>query len=379
MAVSSQSFDCIVLGTGGVGSAALYHLARRGMRVLGVDRFAPGHDRGSSHGQTRVIRLAYFEHTDYVPLLRRAFELWHELEAQCDEQLYVRTGIIEVGPPDGEVLPGVLRAAHQHDLAVDTLTAAEVQKQYPGLRLPEHWQGVFETEAGYLWVEKCVIAHAAAARACGAQLHSGEEVLTWSVAGDGVVVQTDRQVYRADRLVLTAGAWAPRLLQDLKVSLQVLRKPLLWYRTTQPDYRREGGFPVWFFETPDGIFYGFPELDEMGLKAAEHTGGQAIDDPLRLERQLTPEDRRPLEAFLRRHMPGVSDRCVQHTVCMYTTTPDGHFIVDRHPEQAPVCFAAGLSGHGFKLSNLLGEVLADLALTGSTRHPIDFLSVGRFL
>lgn len=379
MAVGSQSFDCIVLGTGGVGSAALYHLARRGVRVLGLDRFAPGHDRGSSHGQTRVIRLAYFEHPDYVPLLRRAFELWHELEAQRGEQLYVRTGIIEMGPPDGEVLPGVLRAARQHDLAVDTLTADEVQRQYPGLRLPEHWQGVFETEAGYLRVEKCVIAHAEAAQACGAQLHSGEEVLTWSVAGDGVTVQTNRQVYRANRLLVTAGAWAPRLLHDLKVPLQVLRKPLLWYRTIQPDYRRDNGFPVWFFETPDGLFYGFPEFDEMGLKAAEHTGGLTVDDPLRLERHLTPEDRRPLEAVLRRHMPGVSDHCVHHTVCMYTTTPDGHFIVDRHPEHAQVCFAAGLSGHGFKLSNLLGDVLADLALTGSTHHPIDFLSIGRFL
>lgn len=259
------------------------------------------------------------------------------------------------------------------------MTAAEVRRQYPGLRLPEHWQGVFETEAGYLWVEKCVIAHAEAAKACGAQLHSGEEVLKWSVAGDGVTVQTDKQLYRANRLLVTAGAWAPRLLQDLEVPMQVLRKPLLWYRTTQPDYRRQGGFPVWFFETPGGIFYGFPELDDMGLKVAEHTGGLTVDEPLQLERRLTPDDREPVEAFLREHMPGVSDVCLQHTVCMYTTTPDGHFIVDRHPQHVQVCFAAGLSGHGFKLSNVLGDVLADLALDGHTRHPIDFLGVGRFL
>jgi sarcosine oxidase len=314
-----------------------------------------------------------------VPLLRRAYELWHELEEQRGEQLYVRTGIIEMGPPDGEVVPGVMQAAQQHALEVESLTAAEVQKRYPGVRLPEHWQGVFESEAGFLWVEKCVIAHAEAAQACGAYLHSGEAVLAWSVAGDGVTVQTARQAYRANRLLVTAGAWAPRLLQDLEVPMQVLRKPLLWYRTTQPDYRRENDFPVWFFETPGGMFYGFPEIDEMGLKAAEHTGGLPVDDPLCLQRQLTAADRRPLEALLRRHMPGVSDQCVQHAVCMYTSTADGHFIVDRHPEYPQICFAAGLSGHGFKLANLLGDVLADLALTGRTRHPIDFLGVGRFL
>lgn len=378
MAAQAQHFDCIVLGVGGVGSAALYHLARRGVRVLGLDRFAPGHDRGSSHGSTRVIRLAYFEHPDYVPLLRRAFELWQELEDQRAAQLYMRTGIIEMGPPDGEVVPGVLRAARQHDLEVHELTADEVQQRYPGIRLPEHWQGVFESEAGYLWVEKCVIAYAEQAQAYGACLQTGEVVRQWSATGDGVTVQTDKQLYRAHRLVITAGAWAPQLLSSLEVPMQVLRKPLLWYRTQQPDYRGDGGFPVWLFETPNGTFYGFPELDDMGLKVAEHSGGLTVDEPLQLERQLTPADRQPVEALLRRHLPGVSDRCLHHTVCMYTSTPDGHFIVDRHPQYGQVCFAAGLSGHGFKLSNVLGEVLADLALDGHTRHPVDFLAVRRF-
>ncbi len=377
MSTTERTFDCIVLGTGGVGSAALYHLARRGAKVLGLDRFPPGHDNGSSHGQTRVIRLAYFEHADYVPLLRRAFELWEDLDHQHAEQLYVQTGVLEIGPRHGEVVPGVLEAARQHALAVEELSAQDMQHRFPGLRVPEDWIGVFEQRGGYLRVEDCVKAHAEAAVQHGAVLRIGEVVHSWETEGDSVVLHTDRETYRAGHLVITAGAWAPQMLQSLGVRFTVLRKLLLWYRTNTPDYRLETGFPVWLFETAAGIFYGFPEIDAMGLKLAEHTGGLPIDDPLQMDRQLTPEDRHPIDTFLPIHLPGVSSTCLQHVVCMYTVSPDQHFVVDRHPHAPQVCFAAGLSGHGFKFATVLGEALADLALDGATPLPIGFLGLDR--
>lgn len=377
MSSTDRVFDCIVLGVGGVGSAALEQLARRGAKVLGIDRFPPGHDQGSSHGHTRVIRLAYHEHADYVPLLHRAYALWEELESRSGTRLYVRTGILESGPRHGEVVSGVLQAAQQHALEVEELTAADIRQRFPGLRVPEHWVGVFEAHGGFLFVEAAVQAQANVAVQHGAQLRIGEVVQRWESVGDDVVVVTDRDTYRAARLVITAGAWAPQLLQALGLSLTVLRKPLLWYRTTTADYRLENGFPVWLFETPAGIIYGFPEIDARGLKVAEHTGGLPVDDPLHVDRGLTPADRAPIEAFLPDYLPGVSQECLRHVVCMYTMTPDQHFIVDHHPHAPQVCFVAGLSGHGFKFATVLGEVLADLALNGTTTLPVGFLGLRR--
>jgi monomeric sarcosine oxidase len=376
--VISPDLDCIVLGAGGVGSAALYHLSRRGVRALGIDRFAPGHDRGSSHGETRIIRLAYFEHADYVPLLRRAYELWEELAGHCGQRLYHETGLLEVGPPDGVVVPGVLASARRHSLEVESLDPREAERRFPGFRVPGGMAAVFERRAGYLRVEDCVRAHAEAAVRLGARLATGETVLRWRADGAGVAVETDRGTHRAARLIVAAGAWAGGLLADLGVRLDVRRKTLLWYRTTASQHREENGGPGFFYETPGGLFYGFPEIGGGELKVAEHSGGESVADPLGVDRSLRPSDRRPVEAFLRRYVPGVSSGdCLRYAVCLYTMSRDEHFIVDRHPGHPQVSFAAGLSGHGFKFTSVLGEILAELALKGGTGLPIGFLSCDR--
>jgi len=377
MSHSTPSYDCIVLGTGGVGSATLYHLAQRGASVLGIDRFAPGHDRGSSHGETRVIRLAYFEHPDYVPLLQRAYTHWEAMQRARPESLYVQAGILEMGREEGEIVPGVLKAARQHHLDVEALSRAEIEKRYTGLRLPESFVGVFEARAGFLRVEACVKAYADEAVKHGAHLQTGETVLGWSPDGAGLMVETDRGRYRAARLVVTAGAWAPELLASLGIEFRVLRKPLLWYRTQTPDYRLDNGFPVWVMETHWGDLYGFPEIDARGLKLAEHSSGTEVADPLHPDRDLWSEDRRPLETLLRAHFPGVTSDCLHHAVCLYTMSPDGHFIIDRHPEDARICFVAGLSGHGFKFASVLGEIMSDLSLDDETAMPIEFLGLER--
>lgn len=373
-----RHYDVIVIGAGGVGSSAAWHLARRGARVLALDQFKPGHDRGSSHGETRIIRQAYFEHADYVPLLCRAYELWHELEAQIDSCLLEQVGLLEVGPPEGVVVPGVLRAAQEHGLEVEQLSAGEVAERFPAFRVPAGMTAVFEKAAGYLRVESCVLAHLAAAKAARAECRFETVVHGWNAVAGGVRVTTSAGTFSADRLVVTAGPWAPRWLADLGVGLQVLRKHAYWFASSSPAVRQDVGCPTFLFELPQGVFYGFPQRDALGVKVAEHDGGVPVADPSGDARQPDVEDERRVDEFLRQCLVGVGPPVIHRSVCFYTMSPDAHFIVDRHPQHENVVFAAGLSGHGFKFTSVLGEVLAELALNIPPTTAIDFLRLDRF-
>ena len=371
-------YDAIVLGVGGVGSASLFHLAARGARVLGIDRFPPGHDRGSSHGQTRLIRQAYFEHPNYVPMLLRAFDLWHELEQRADETLYHQVGLLQIGPPAGEVVRGVRASARLHGLPIENLSAREAEMRFKGFRVPSDCEAIFEQRAGYLMVERCVIAHAEQAVRLGAQLHTEETVRGWRVEPTGlVVVETDRAKYAADRLVVSAGAWSSQLLSDLGVSLEVRRKPLYWWRTRGDTYRADLGCPGFLYDLPQGCFYGVPQIDPAGVKVAEHTGGAIVDDPLTVNREVDLIDQSRVTDFVGGYLLDATTHCTDHAVCMYTMTPDAHFIVDVHPQHPQLVFAAGLSGHGFKFTGVLGETLSQLVLDGRASLPIEFLSVTR--
>ncbi|MCP4380494.1 MAG: N-methyl-L-tryptophan oxidase [Hyphomicrobiales bacterium] len=371
-----DSYDVIVIGTGGIGSAATYHAARRGARVLGLDRFPGGHANGSSHGETRIIRKAYFEHADYVPLLERAYALWNALEVASGETLFRRVGIVECGRTDGSIVPGVRQAARTHHLPLEDLRPVDFGGRIP-FALSADMDAVFEEQAGFLFVERSVLAHLRLAEAAGARLAAGDEVTGWQASADGIVVETAHQRYQADKLIVTAGAWAAGLLADLAIPLFVRRKHLHWYACGAPQYQADNGCPCFFYETPDGLFYGFPEVDGGGVKVAEHTGGIDIADPLADNKAVDPQDRARIEDFVRTCLPGVSTTPLQHSVCYYTVSPDGHFIVDRHPQYGNVAFAAGLSGHGYKFATVIGEVLADLALDGTTSAPVGFLGAGR--
>jgi monomeric sarcosine oxidase len=346
--------------------------------VIGLDRFPAGHDRGSSHGQTRIIRQAYHEHPDYVPLLLRAYELWYELEKLTNKKLYHQIGLLFGGPPEGEIIGGVELAATTHNLPVERLTVREAAARWPGFRVPESFRVVFEQRAGYLLVEDCVRAHINAAMQAGAELRCGPAVRGWRPNERGVTVETDEGALDADRLVITTGAWASDLLAPLKLPLQVLRKPLFWYKSTDPVYDVESGCPCFFFDTLGGQFYGFPQSGSSGLKIAEHTGGNPVLDPLTIDRTLHAEDQERVEVCLTEHLPGVSHECTAHAVCMYTMSPDQHFIVGRHAAFPQVVYAAGLSGHGFKFTSVLGEIMAELATQERSQHAIEFLSPERF-
>jgi sarcosine oxidase len=373
----SAAYDAIVLGAGGVGSAAMWQLAKRGLRVLGIDRFHPPHDRGSSHGHTRIIRQAYFEHADYVPLLLESYRLWEALEELAGCELKRETGLLEVGPPDGIVVSGVLTAARQHGLEVDQLTAAEIERRWPAFRVPPGLVGVFERRGGLLHVERCVQACLDAARDNGAELLTDVEVKEWT-GGHDIVLRTTAGDFHTGKLIVTAGAWAGPWLSDLGIALTVRRKTLLWYQANDGSTHADAGFPCYLFELPLGVFYGFPAIDNYGVKVAEHSGGAVVDDPLKVDRALHESDHTRVDGFVRSHLPAVESSAVAHAACLYTMSPDEHFIVDRHPDDERVVFAAGLSGHGFKFTPVLGRVLADVAVDGCTDLSVSFLSLSRF-
>lgn len=370
--------DAIVLGLGGVGSAALYHLANRGMKVLGIDQFHPPHSLGSTHGQTRVIRQAYFEHPDYVPLLTRSYQLWGELESTAGKKLFFECGLVEAGPEEGIVVPGVLQAAEQHQLEVEKLSGAEIEKRWPGLYVPEPLVGVYEPRAGYLMVEDCVEAHLSAARSKNAHTLFDEEVIGWE-SGESIEVRTKNNVYAAERLIFAAGSWAGHMLNGLGIDLEIRRKSMFWYPAEQ-QYSATNGFPAFLYEMPHdaGVFYGLPAHDSQGVKLCEHSGGQPLENPALLDREIDAAEQNRVEDFAKNCLPQLPMNLKEHAACMYTMSSDDHFILDFHPLHTNVCFAAGLSGHGFKFAPVLGEALASLAVDGTTELPMEFLKLDRF-
>jgi len=372
------TFDVIVLGLGGMGSATVCECARRGQRVLGIEQFPLVHDRGSSHGQTRVIRQAYYEHPDYVPLLRRAYEKWYDLEQHSGSRLFVECGVLSISPPGGEVVAGVTQAAQTHGISIESLSSRDIKRRFPEFRVPGDSHGAFEPHAGYLHVEDCVRAHLDAARAAGAMLRSEERVIRWQATAAGVEVETTHGHYSADRLVITAGAWAGQVLSQLGLPLNVLRKALLWFEVAEPSRMRRDRFPIYMVESPNGFYYGFPVSDSRGHKLARHDGGRLVEDPLCPVREPLPEDEADCRQFLETYLPAAAGQLRHHAVCLYTMTPDQHFILDVHPEHSRVVLGAGFSGHGFKFASAVGEILADLSESGRSPLPIDRFRLDRF-
>jgi sarcosine oxidase len=374
----SQSFDVIVLGVGGMGSAACFELARRGQRVLGLEQFPLVHSRGSSHGQTRIIRTAYAEGPAYVPLVRRAFERWYELEQLSGRHLLTGCQCLNVGPPGSEHVEGVRASVAEHQLASSSCTSAEMRYFFPAFRWPSEYTGVLEQAAGFLYVEECVRAHIDTAVSFGAVIHGEEPVRGWKVVGGGVEVTTDKDVYRAARLVVTAGAWATKLLADIGVPLRVMRQVLTWFDVSaRAELFRRDRFPIFLGDVPGGPFYGMPAIDRFGLKLARHYHAPELPDPDGVVWETTPEDERAVRTFLDQYVPGVGP-LTRAQVCMYTVTPNKHFVIDVHPLYPQVSVACGFSGHGFKFASTVGEIMADLACEGRTKHDIGMFCAGRF-
>jgi sarcosine oxidase len=365
--------DVLVWGLGGMGSAAAWRLAAAGARVIGLDQFWPAHDRGSSHGETRIIRKAYFEHPNYVPLLSRAYEMWRDLEQHLPSPLFHEVGLFLAGRPDSTAVRGTVAAAQEHGLPLERLTAAAARARFPGFQFPDGFEVVWERQAGYLEVERCVLAQLERARDHGADLRFQTPVLAWHEDDQGVTVETAQGRLRSRSLVVCAGPWS----RPLVPGLELRRKPVFWFPAPE-ELTLPRGAGTFFFDLPEGQFYGFPSRnwgagDPATFKLAEHTGGDLVEDPAAVDRSQRPADLEKISGFLRRHIPGAGAEPTAHGVCLYTMTADHHFLVDRHPRFSRVVVGAGFSGHGFKFTPVIGQVLSDLALQGSTALPIDFL------
>jgi sarcosine oxidase len=376
--MSPNIFDVIVIGVGGMGSAAACELARRGRRVLALEQFALGHDRGSSHGHTRIIRRAYYEHPDYVPLVRRAFERWYDLEQSQGIHLLTEIPCLSIGRADSTIITGVRASARQHNLPVEDLTAGDLRRRFPAFRFGEEYVGVLEQSAGFLYVEDCVQAHACEAARLGARIQDNEPVVSWQSDGREVDVQTTEGRYSAARLVITAGPWAGQVLARHGSFLRVMRQIVLWFGTRDDRLFRRDVFPVYIADTPRGHFYGFPALSSSGVKVAQHYGAPELGSPSEILRDVSAADEEALRGFLREYLPAVDGPRRRAAVCIYTLTPDRHFLIDLHPEHANVALAAGFSGHGFKFATVVGEILADLSDKGRTELPVRMFRFDRF-
>lgn len=373
------AYDVIVLGLGAMGSAAAYHLARRGMQVLGIEQFTPAHDRGSSHGRSRIIREAYFEHPDYVPLIQRAYDLWDILQRESGQRLLLRSGGLMIGPEDGDLVQGALLSARTHNLPHELLDTATLRRRHSLFRVEDGTVAVAEPRAGVLIPEDCVLAHLKGATRAGAVLRFEEPVRAWQATPDGVEVTTEAGSYEAGRLVVTAGPWAGPTLAAMRLPLRVERNVMYWFRPA-----RDGGhfgrdrFPIYIREYRRGaFFYGFPQVGPDGVKVAHHHSGEFCT-PETIRREVGADEIARMRQILDQCLPALNGDLASTATCMYTNTPDGHFIIDRDPAHPQVAIACGFSGHGFKFAPAVGEVLADLAMYGHTRHQIDLFRLGRF-
>lgn len=377
----TESYDAIVIGLGAMGSATLYHLARRGARVLGLEQFAPGHTMGSSHGDSRIIRELYFEHPLYVPVVQRAYELWEALERDVGEDLLHHTGGLMVGSPESALVRGARRSAESHGIPYELLTRAQIRSRCPAFDPPDEYVAVWDARAGFLRPEACNAAHVKLAVRAGAEVRYEESVTRWMPDGDGVRVTTASGEYRAARLVVCVGAWTKSFLPALDLPLQVERQVLVWFDVPsshawyQPEY-----FPVFLCEFEGGHqIYGFPRL-QRGVKTAIFHEGSLSATPESVAREVTPVDITALRARLGRILPELAVTNVRESVtCLFTNTPDGHFLVDFHPAHRQVLLSSPCSGHGFKFASALGEMQADLLLNGRTRFDLQPFSLSRFV
>ena len=379
----AHSFDVIVIGLGGMGSAAAYQLATRGQQVLGLEQHKPVHNYGSSHGRSRIIRQAYFEDPAYVPLLLRAYELWEQIETETGQELLTITGGLMIGSPDSAVVAGSIRSAREHGLSNEVLDANAIQRRFPPLQPAADLVAFYEQKAGLLYPKATVQAHLHRAAQLGAELHFEETVLSWDVAasGDGVRVTTEQGSYSAEHLVIAPGAWAPGLLAELHLPLKVERQVMYWFDPlTGIEPFSVGHFPIYIWECEDGAaFYGFPAHDGPGggVKVALHTSGTPCT-PATINREVGAEETDRMRSYLAERIPALNNTCIHAVTCMYTNTPDKHFVIATHPRFPQVAIAAGFSGHGYKFASVVGEILADLSLEGTTRHPINLFTPERF-
>ncbi len=374
---ATHGWDTIVVGLGAAGSAALWQLAERGHRVLGLDQFAPPHALGSSHGRSRIIREAYFEDPQYVPLVQRAYTVWRALERARGTALLRETGGLMLGPRHGALVSGALASALAHALPHELLRAEQLQVRAPAFTAPSDTVAVFEPRAGVLDPEACIHSMLGAAASAGATIATQEKMQSWRATSSGVTVITSRGTRTAKHLVLALGPWASAQLHGMHVPLVVERNVLFWFRpASHANLFSPEQFPVFLFDTePECVWYGFPDTGD-GIKVALHGSGHSTTAD-GIDRHVHSSEVAYMRSLLDRFLPSANGELVQTVTCMYTKTPDEHFVLDRHPAHDNVVVASACSGHGFKFAPVIGEIVADL-VTDPAQQPHPLFGAGRF-
>ncbi len=371
------TYDVLVAGLGGAGSSAAFHLAREGERVLGLERFAPVHAHGSSHGRSRIYRTAYFEGPEYVPLLLRAQELWRELQTSTPEPIVRPTGGLMIGRPDTPTVAGALRTAEQCRLPHELLDAATVASRFPQFDLRSEESALFDPNAGVLYPENCLRAQSAGAVEAGAELHYGEPLVSWTASARGITVRTRTAEYRARSLVLTTGAWTRGVVRDLRLPLEIERQFMFWFPANEPELVSADRMPVFLWDAGDEFqTYGVPDVGD-GVKVGSWRG-KFSRTPERADRELHQSDAAPVRAFAAERLRGVRAREREVVSCLYTNAPDRHFVLGPHPKHPNVVVVSACSGHGFKFMSVLGEVVARLATGEAPGFELGLFDPGRF-
>lgn len=371
-------YDLVVLGIGGMGSATLAHASGRGRHILGIEQFARGHDFGASSGRSRIIRKAYFENPAYVPLVVRAYELWRELEVKTDTKIMDLVGALTVGNDRSAVMQGVSSTARMYDLPHERLDADQIARRYPGTKPRSDESGIFERDAGIVFPEAAIDAHLRVAEANGAEMRFSTVATAYEPSTDGITVRfADGGAAIASTLAICAGPWLGQVARELQLPLRVQRNVQIWFRPSTPAFSIDR-FPTFLVDRPEwpALLYGFPDYGD-GVKAALHGYGESTD-ATNLDRMIRLEDITAVKALLDDWIRGAAAEFAYGKACMYTLTPDEHFVIDRHPEDPRIVIAGGFSGHGFKFASVVGELVTELAFNNSSRHPIGFLSIDRF-
>ncbi|ELY89193.1 N-methyltryptophan oxidase [Natrialba hulunbeirensis JCM 10989] len=370
--MTQTSYDAIVIGVGGMGSAAVYTLAKRGVDVLGLEQYDIPHTRGSSHGETRIFRLTQPEHPSYVPLAQHAHERWRELESESGTDLLTTTGSVHAGPEDGELVADALESVRTNEVDHELLTSAELGERFPAFELPEGHRAVYQPDGGFLSCERVITTNVNQAHEHGGVVRARERVRNWEPRESGVTVRTDRNTYEADNLVITTGAWAAKQLDVLQNHLSPQRRVMIWLQPEEPANFSPDRFPVFSVDVPEGNFYGFPTAERPGFKFGRSPDVTEVVDPNDWQNEPTMQDEHLLRQLPDGHFAGDagSDRTMGMATCLVTTSTDGHFYLDTHPEYPHVSFAAGFTGHGFKFVSAIGDVLADFVTEGDTDLPI---------
>jgi len=372
-------FDAIVIGLGGMGSATTYQLATHGFKVLGLEKFSLNHTKGSSHGNTRIIRTSYFHNPFYVPLAKRAFQVWSDVQAESGKNLIKMTGALLYGLPDSTLITGGVTSSKKHNLPYEILDSRTAKTRFPAFQPEDDEVAFYENGAGILFPEECIEAQVTLAEKSGAKLHFNEPVNRWSVRDGRAEVKTTNQTYTATHLILTPGAWLTDIVPELQLPLQPERQTVFWFRPL----KNKGSFIpskmpvyVWQMKGEKNYFYGVPDVGD-GVKAAKDHGGE-FTSPDQVRRDVTREDEEPVRRFLRQHIPLLDGPPSASTTCLYTNTPDGHFIIDFHPAHHNVIVVSACSGHGFKFSSVIGEVVREMVCDGRSELDISLFNISRF-